>query len=106
MVGQIKVDSYTGNGAAQNISIGFVPDFILLLNATDGDVAGMWFNGMAAGTSVDFATAAQSTATIANAADGITAFAGTRGGAGAGFTVGTDYSESGKVFRYVAIANQ
>jgi hypothetical protein len=106
MKGQIKVGSYTGTGAAINVSIGFVPDFVLLTNATDGDIAAMWFNGMSAGTAIDIATAAQTTGTITNAADGITAYAGTRAGVGAGFTVGTDYSENAKVMRYIAIANQ
>lgn len=97
MATSIKAGSYTGNGAAQNISIGFQPDFVLLVNATDGDIVALWFNGMAAGTAVDIAAAA-----AANADNGITLFTGSTT-AGDGFTVGTDYSESAKVFYYLAI---
>lgn len=101
MKGQIKIDTYTGTGAAINVQIGFVPDYVRIVNITDGDYTMEWFNGMTAGTSIDTAAAV-----AANAADGITAYAGTSGGNSAGFTVGTDGSESGKVYRYVAIANQ
>lgn len=101
MKGQIKVDTYTGTGAALNVSIGFIPDFLFIVNITDGDLVTMWFNGMTAGTSVDIAAAV-----AGNAADGVTAYAGTAGGVGAGFTVGTDASENAKVYRYFAVANQ
>jgi hypothetical protein len=99
MASQLKVDSFTGNGAVQNIELGWIPDFLIIFNATDGDLVGLWANGMAAGTNVDIAAAA-----ITNAADGITAYVGDSTHK-EGFTVGTDYSESAKVFRYVAMRN-
>jgi hypothetical protein len=101
MMGQTKVGTYTGTGAAINVQIGFVPDYLRIVNITDGDYTMEWFNGMAAGTSIDTAAAVAT-----NAADGITAYNGTRGGDGAGFTVGTDGSETGKVYRYFAVADQ
>lgn len=100
MKGQIKTGTYTGTGAAINVQIGFVPDYLLIANITDGDYIMQWFNGMAAGTSIDTAAAVAS-----NSADGVTAYTGTRAGDGAGFTVGTDGSENGKVYRYFAIAD-
>ncbi len=101
MKGQIYMGTYTGTGAAQNVKLGFIPDFVLVMNITDGTVAGFWFNGMAAGTSVDLQTALAS-----NAADGITAYAGSPATDSAGFSVGTDYSTNAKVYRYLAIGAQ
>lgn len=45
---QFKAGSFTGTGAALNLEIGFVPDFLILFNGTDGDVIQMWWNGMGA----------------------------------------------------------
>jgi hypothetical protein len=94
MFPSVKVGTYTGTGAALNVVLGFVPDFLFIVNVTDGDLVGMWFDGMAAGTGVDIAAAVAS-----NAADGVTRLVGDDG---EGFTVGTDYSESAKVYRYFA----
>lgn len=100
MQGQQKIGTYTGTGAAINLELGFIPDYVRILNVTDGNLAMEWFNGMAAGTSINDAS------TVAtNASNGITAFPGTRGGAGAGITVGTVGSVNGKVYRYVALAD-
>jgi hypothetical protein len=96
MIPSTVVGKYTGNGAAQNIILGFKPDFVLLVNVTDGDIAAIWVRGAHAdGTATDIAAAA-----APNAADGISAYAGT---SGEGFTIGTDYSEAAKVFGYLAI---
>lgn len=38
MKGQIKSDYLVGNGAAQNIEVGFIPDLVVITNLTDGDV--------------------------------------------------------------------
>lgn len=37
MSSQIKVGYLVGNGAAQNISLGFTPDYVVVINVTDGD---------------------------------------------------------------------
>lgn len=37
MKGQIKVGYVVGTGAAQNVSLGWVPDYVKLVNLTDGD---------------------------------------------------------------------
>lgn len=94
----VKCGSVTGTGAAINISIGFIPDFVLIANATDGDIVDVWFNGMAALTSISIAAAAITRA----APDGISAFAGSAT-AGQGFTIGVGISEAAKVLRYIAI---
>lgn len=96
MAGEIKISSYTGTGAALNIQCGFVPDFVQIFNATDGDIIGTWFFGMTDGTSLDIAAAA-----APNPDNGVSALNSAT--LGFGFAVGTDFSETGKTFRYVAL---
>lgn len=96
---EIKVGSYTGNGAAQNISLGFVPDAVIIANVTDGTSQTMWFNGMAAASGISIVAAA---GPVLDTTNQISAFAGDASNA-AGFTVGTDLSTSAKVFRYIAL---
>lgn len=38
MKGMIKAGYLVGNGAAQNVSLGFIPDYVKIVNATDGDI--------------------------------------------------------------------
>jgi hypothetical protein len=99
MASQVKVGTVTGTGAIINVSLGWVPDFLVIFNATDGDLVGLWANGMTADTNVDIAAAA-----ITNAAGGISTYAGTAA-LQAGFSLGTDYSESAKVYYYMAVRN-
>lgn len=98
MASEIKTGSYTGTGAAINIELGFVPEAVLLWNLTDGDLVALWSDDMADDTGIDIAAAA-----AANAADGITPYQPTDLSSKYGFTVGTDYSESAKVFTYIAM---
>lgn len=92
-----KIGTYTGNGAAQNISLGFVPDFVFIVNVTDGDIVLMWFAGITAeGASTDIAAAV-----APNADNGVSTYAGSSTAA-PGFTVGTDGSENAKVYGYFA----
>ena len=95
-MGDKCIGSYTGTGSAINVPIGWVPDFVMIVNVTDGDIIWTWFSGQAAGTSVDIAAAV-----AANANNAITALESTT--ACYGFTAGTDFSESGKVYGYVAL---
>lgn len=95
MIPSTVVGTYTGTGAAINVILGFKPDFLIVVNYTDGDIIGFWNRAVhAAGTSTDVAAAAAT-----NAADGFTAYSGTEG---EGFTAGTDFSESAKVYGYFA----
>ena len=96
----VKVGTYTGSGASQNISIGFIPDYVRIVNIT-APAVDEWFNGMTAGTSVT----TTGTAAIRAAPGGITAFAGTAAEAGQGFTVGAALSTNASVYRYVAEQN-
>jgi hypothetical protein len=95
-----KVGTYAGSGAAQSISIGFIPDYVEITNIT-APAVDKWFNGMTAGTSVT----TTGTAAIRAAPGGVTAFAGTAGLAGQGFTVGAALSAGATTYRYVAIQN-
>lgn len=97
--GHVKVGTYTGTGAAINLELGFVPDWIQIWNVTDGDAKWEWFNGMTAATALTVAAAAAGVGS-----NGITAYEGTRGGDSKGLTLGTALSESAKVHRYIAIA--
>lgn len=96
----VKVGTYTGSGAAQNISVGFIPDFVEITNITAPGVD-QWYGGMTAGTSVTIT----GTAAIRTAPNGITSFAGTAALAGQGFTVGIGLSTSASVYRYTALQN-
>ena len=101
MKGNPKIGSYTGTGAAINVELGFVPLFLIVFNRTDGDLVGLWTPGLGAGKAVDIAAAA-----AANAANGFTAYAGAAGTASVGFTAGTDYSASAKVYDYIAFGDE
>jgi len=101
MKGQMKIGTYTGTGAAIHLELGFIPDFFLTVNITDGDDIGLWFNGMTADTGIDIAAAV-----AGNANNAFTADEGSAGTYAKGITIGTDYSENAKVWRYVAFANQ
>jgi len=95
-----KVGTYTGTGAAINISLGFTPAYIRVWNATDGDASWEWFTGLGSGDALqttNHATTQQSLIT----SNGIDLYAGSATAA-EGFTVGTSLSESAKVFRYIA----
>ncbi len=93
---EIKVGTYTGTGAALNVSLGFIPDAVFIVNRTDADIIGIWFRGDTDGTAVDIAAAVAN-----NAADGVSDYAGSDSAA-PGFTVGTDFSENAKVYKYIA----
>lgn len=99
----IKVGSYTGTGAAVNVSLGFTPTYIKIWNATDGDICWEWFNGMGASDALQITNHADTQVSLitANAVD---TYAGS-GTAAEGFTVGTALSESGDTFRYLAIGD-
>lgn len=98
--GQIKVGTYTGTGSAYNLELGFAPDIFITMNYTDGDFMSIWSSDMTDDTGIDI-----STAVAGNAADAVTPYAGSSGSNSQGLTLGTDLSESAKVYAYIAIAN-
>lgn len=96
---EVKIGSYVGNGAVQNIECGFVPDYVRIVNATDGDQCAEWFAGMADGSSISVLAAA---GPVLDTTNQVSDYEGSTTAA-KGFTVGTDLSEAGDSFRYVAL---
>lgn len=86
-----------GTGAAINVSLGFVPDYVRVVNVTDADQIDEWFSGMTDGTSIQ-----TNTAVATRASNGISAYAGS-GATAPGFTIGSGISETAKVLRYFAV---
>lgn len=107
---EIKTGTYTGTGAAITFQLGFVPDYIRVINTTDGDEAWEWFNGMTDGHAL-YQRSVTDNATTGNASmsritsNGVTASNPTDFTNKKGFTVGTALSESTKVFGYIAVRN-
>lgn len=97
MIQNTITGTVTGNGAAQNISIGFIPDSVVIANVTDGTVIDFWWEGMTAATSIQVDMAAATRA----APNGISTYAGSDTAA-PGFTIGAGISANGKVLRYTA----
>lgn len=99
----IKTGKTAGTGAAINISLGFTPKYVRIINSEDGDTIDetIWCDDsdddMAAGTSVTTAAAAAT-----RASNGITRYAGSDSAA-EGFTIGSGISESGKDLHWLAI---
>lgn len=104
MASESKIGSYTGTGAAIDVELGWVPDYIRIWNATDGDETYEWFSGMAAANALKTANHA-STQLALITSNGITALNPKDFAKKKGFTVGTAISESTKVFRYIAVRN-
>jgi hypothetical protein len=96
---EVKVGTYEGTGAALNVELGWVPDYVRIVNVEDGDNTAEWFKGMTDGTSINVVTTA---GPVLNAADGVSDYAGDSTHS-PGFSVGTDHSESGKTYRFVAM---
>lgn len=100
----VKIGTYTGTGAAINVSLGFTPGYILVWNATDGDNKWEWFNGLGTGDALQAVNSASTQFSLITS-NGIDLYAGSSTAA-EGFTVGSALSESTKVFRYVAIGTE
>jgi hypothetical protein len=85
----LRIGTYTGNAAAQNISLGFVPDYVRNRSTSrTAPTETFWFNGMAAASGIAVVTTA---GPVLDTTNQVTAFAGDSSNA-AGFTVGTDLS--------------
>jgi hypothetical protein len=97
----LSIGTYTGNAAAQNIELGYVPDYVEVWNVTDGTNFTVWFNGMAAASGLSTITTA---GPVLDTTNQISAYAGDSSHK-AGFTVGTDLSTNAKVYRYLAARN-
>jgi len=96
---QNVIGSVTGTGAALNIEIGFLPDYVKVLNQTTGRSV-EWFRTQAAGAGVVGGTAAG--ALLGAGGGGISPFSGSTT-SGLGFTIGTDaVNAAGQTIAYVA----
>ena len=95
-----KAGSYIGTGAALNVSIGFIPDYVMICNLST-PAADVWFGGMVAATSLTIS----GTAAVRVAPNGVTAFAGTPALAGQGFSVGPGLSSNAITYYYIAVQN-
>lgn len=102
MATNIKVGTYTGTGAALNVSLGFVPDYVRIVNVT-GLVVDEWFSNMTTQTSFTNSTDTVAAA-IRAAPNGVSIYTGSTSAA-VGFTVGTGLSTNASVYRYVAMQN-
>ena len=108
-MGNIKVGTVTGTGVAINISLGFIPDYVRIVNVTDGDTIHEWFYGMGAADAikainvVDSGSSGAAGLSLITSA-GIDAYVGDSSNA-KGFTISSTISEADKVLRYVAIAS-
>lgn len=89
----------TGTGAAINISLGWLPDYVRVVNASDGDTIDEWHVGMASGTSVTTGTGTSTRAT-----GGISQYNGTAA-TPLGFTIGSGISETDKTLTWFASRN-
>lgn len=110
----IRTGTVEGTGAAINIKIGFVPDYVKVFNYDDdGSLFPTleWWRGMSDGHALktssiadDGTTANKSSEKIT--ADGISEYAGDRDNA-PGFTIGTDsdVNVDGETLYYLAVRN-
>lgn len=97
-----KFGSVTGTGAAINVSVGFVPDYVKVINDTAG-ASIEWFSGMTDGHGYKRVAAGTGTKITSG---GISDFTGSST-AGEGFTLGADadVNVNTVTLRYVAIQN-
>jgi hypothetical protein len=103
MKDQVKVGILVGNGAAQNIELGWIPEYVMLFNCTDGDLITTAFLSWVVPFSGGGTTEITAGATIRGATSGATAvvkevllYSGTwAGGDAAGFLVLVEGTLSG-----------
>lgn len=89
--------TFVGTGAAIAVPIGWQPDFVRIVNITDGTTAEEWYTGMANGTSVKMTSGAIAPV----AANAISLLPGDVNQT-KGFTVGSASNIAGKTYAYVA----
>lgn len=110
MAAEIRTGTYTGTGAAVNIELGWTPDYVKVVNVTDGDEYWEWFAGMTAAHAI-YTRSVTDNATTGNAgitritSNGISQRSPTDYASKQGFTAGSALSESGDTFAYIAVRN-
>jgi len=93
-----KLGSYTGTGAAIDLSLGFVPEYVEITNIATGETW-KWFASMPAGSAIAEATSGAKSRINAN---GVSPYAGSPTKP-RGFSVGTALSGAAATFAYFAI---
>lgn len=110
MTSQIRKGAVAGAGAAINVPVGWVPDYVKVFNITDGTIAYEWTPDMGEGYAfrsqnvVDNATTGNGSLGIINA-NGISTFAGS-GTQAKGFTIGSAIAVAGKNLVWVAFRDK
>lgn len=92
-----KVGTYTGDGAIQIIPVGFLPDYVKIVNFT-APAVDEWFYGLASGTSIT----TTGTAAVRASPGGVTRY---NGPLGQGFSVGIALSTAASVYYYEAVSS-
>ena len=97
-----KTGTFTGTGAALNVSLGFEPDHVRIVNDTAG-AALEWYSSMTAGHGYKRVAAGTGTKITSG---GISTYTGSTT-AGRGFTLGTDtdINVNAVTCRYIATQN-
>ena len=110
MAAVIRTGSFTGSSAAQNIELGFIPDFYMGFSATDNATKiFVYTKDMSDGTGMYFCEGDDDLI----ASNGFTPYtggeptvsSGTTPGASKGLTIGTSGQEDTKTCYYIAICN-
>lgn len=103
----IRTGLIESDGSAANVSLGFIPDYVKVVNETDGDIILEWWKGMTDGHAIQHTQIADDGTSGNNSfekitSNGISEYAGDTDNA-KGFTVGTAIAEADKDLRYVAV---
>lgn len=110
MANEVADGFYTGTGAAINIELGWVPDYVKIINLTDGTEMFEWFNGATNNPTIQ-SRAVTDNATTGNASmvrltsNAVSAYSPTNLSNKPGFTVGTAISTSAKQYGWIAHRN-
>lgn len=98
--GRPAIGTVTGTGSAINVSLGFTPTCVILVNQTDPGMF-IWMNTMADAKAVKLTDAPALTFAGSN---GISPYAGVAGSASEGFTIGadSDLNAPSDVLHYIA----
>lgn len=100
MAGEIFTGTTTGTGSAINISTGFTPAYVRVVNLVNGTAMEWWYGFASAQSLKTLSTGAVSNAVV----NGVSAYAGSSTAA-KGFTIGADanLNASGQPLYYIAV---
>lgn len=104
-VGRIKTGTGTGTGAAINVSIGFLPNMVMVMNTT-GNCFIVWTSDMGAAAGQKTVDSGAGTTDVSMLSSlGISQYTGSAS-ASQGFTIGadTDINVNAETYYYVAFA--